>query len=217
MDFAQARFNMVEQQVRPWEVLDASVLSRMASLPRDEFVPSEYRRLAYADIQIPLGEGQVMMPPRVEGRMLQALQVGPADRVLEVGTGSGFVTALLASLGRHVTSVEIFESLHTRARARLRDHGIHNVSPELGDAVRGWPANAPYDAIAVTGSMPAPDGYFERQLGLGGRLFVIVGEAPAMEARLITRTGEDQWSTESLFETVIPRLVGATERERFVL
>jgi protein-L-isoaspartate(D-aspartate) O-methyltransferase len=216
MDIQQARFNMVEQQVRTWEVLDQNVLQLMERAPRDEFVPPEYRSLAYADMCVPLAHGEVMMPPRVEARMLQALRVDAADRVLEVGTGSGFVTYLLAALAGHVVSMEIHEDLLESARRRLEAHHAFNVTLDLGDGVRGRPAGAPYDIIAVTGSMPVLGEDFQRQLCIGGRMFVVVGEAPAMEARLIRRTAEDQWITESLFETVIPPLVGAPRRPRFV-
>ena len=217
MNLEQARFNMVEQQIRTWEVLDATVLERISQLPRDEFVPSAYQKLAYADTQVPLGDGQVMMPPRVDARLLQSLQLEPRDAVLEIGTGSGYLTALLAGLARHVTSVEICARLHEQAKQRFGERGVYNATLELGDGVQGWDRNAPYDAIAVTGSVAVLEPHFQRQLKVGGRLFVIVGEAPAMEARLITRTGERQWSTESLFETVIPPLQGAEPRERFVL
>lgn len=217
MNVEQARFNMVEQQIRTWEVLDPRVLSLMSEVPREDFVPAGYRNLAFADASIPLDHGQCMMVPRVEARMLQALQIEPGEHVLEVGTGSGFVTALLARVAARVTSVEIHESLSRDALAKLERHGIGNVELHVGDACRGWDREAPYDAIAVTGSMPVLEERFQESLTVGGRLFVIVGRAPAMEALLITRTGESQWSTEGLFETVVPPLVGVTQSERFVL
>lgn len=217
MDLHKARVNMVEQQVRTWEVLDQAVLDLMVTLPRDEFVPEAYRSLAYADMNVPLEDGQVMMPPKVEGRLLQALQVGSQDAVLEVGTGSGYVTALLAHQARHVTSLEISEILHAAARERLQRLGLANVRLEQADGINGWDAGAPYDAIALTGSVAALADSFRAQLRVGGRLFAVVGEAPAMEACLITRTGRDQWSTESLFETVLPPLRGAEPAPRFVL
>ena len=213
MDFETARFNMVEQQVRPWEVLDQAVLDRLAAVPRERFVPEDYRRLAYADTRIPLGEGDVMMPPREEGRLLQALALTARDHVLEVGTGSGYLAALAAGLSRRVTTVEI--SPERKARARETLAGFDNVEVIEGDAVRGWAAAAPYDAIAVTGSLPELDDAFLRQLKPGGRLFVVVGEPPAMEARLLTRTGAHDWATESLFETVLPPLAGARRPNRF--
>ena len=149
--------------------------------------------------------------------MLQALQIEPRDRILEVGTGSGFVTALLARLGGHVTSIEIFDSLLRSAQTKLDAHGVENIDLYSGDASRGWDRAAPYDAIAVTGSMPTLEESFQNNLAIGGRLFLVVGQEPAMEALLITRTGDNQWATESLFETVLPPLVGVRQPERFVL
>ncbi|NIM28186.1 MAG: methyltransferase domain-containing protein [Gammaproteobacteria bacterium] len=217
MNLEQARFNMVEQQIRTWEVLDQKVLDIMAEVPREDFVPAAYRNLAFADTCIPLPHGQTMMLPRVEARMLQALQIEPGDRVLEVGTGSGFVTALLARLAAHVTSVEIHDALRRDAEDKLERHGIDNVELFTGDACHGWDQGAPYDVIAVTGSLPVLDERFQASLATGGRLFVIVGQEPAMEALLVTRTGASQWSTESLFETVVPPLIGVDQPERFVL
>lgn len=216
MNLQQARSNMVEQQIRTWDVLDGVVLAMMEQSPRDEYVPDGYRKLAYADIAVPLGEDQVMMPPRVEARLLQALQIHREDSILEIGTGSGYLTSLLAQLGRRVLSVEISEVLANLGSNNLRRHGVANVQLERGDGVRGWTQGGPYDAIAVTGSVPILEDHFQNQLTVGGRLFVIVGEAPAMEALLIKRTAENQWSTESLFETVIPTLQGAPQPERFV-
>ncbi len=208
---------MVEQQIRTWEVLDHTVLELLEQAPRHEYVPEAYRNLAYADIAVPLGEGEVMMPPRVEARLLQALGIGTDDRALEIGTGSGFLTSLMASLAREVISVEISDTLADAGARNLKNHAVANVSLERGDAVHGWEKHAPYDVIAVTGSVPILEPHFRQQLAVGGRLFVIVGEAPAMEALLIRRSGQDQWSTESLFETVVPKLRGAKEPDRFVL
>ncbi len=217
MNIEQARFNMVEQQIRTWDVLDQQVLDLMAEVPREDFVPAAYRNLAFADTCIPLEHGQSMMVPRVEARMLQALQVERDDRILEVGTGSGFVTALLARLGGHVTSIEIVDALGSSARAKLEAHGIENVDLYSGDASHGWERAAPYDVIAVTGSLPVPEDRFQNTLAIGGRLFVVVGREPAMQALLITRNSESQWASECLFETVLPPLVGVDEPERFVL
>ena len=217
MNIEQARFNMVEQQIRTWDVLDQQVLDLMAEVPREDFVPAAYRNLAFADTCIPLEHGQSMMVPRVEARMLQALQVERDDRILEVGTGSGFVTALLARLGGHVTSIEIVDALGSSARAKLEAHGIENVDLYTGDASHGWERAAPYDVIAVTGSLPVPEDSFQNTLAIGGRLFVVVGREPAMQALLITRNSESQWASECLFETVLPPLVGVDEPERFVL
>ncbi len=217
MNLQQARFNMVEQQIRTWEVLDHVVLDLLEQAPRHEYVPDAYRNLAYADIAVPLADGEVMMPPRVEARLLQSLSIRAEDRALEIGTGSGFLTSLLASLAREVISVEISDTLAHMGARNLQQHGIANVRLERGDGVHGWEQHAPYDVIAVTGSVPVLEKHFQKQLALGGRLFVIVGEAPAMEALLIRRSGKDQWATESLFETVVPKLKGAKEPERFVL
>ena len=216
MNFERARFNMVEQQIRPWEVLDRSVLDLMERAPRDAFAPEEYRRLAYADVAVPIGEGEVMLPPRVEGRLLQALRIGAEDRVLEVGAGSGFLTWLLAQRAAHVTGVELRPALAERARANLAAHGAGNATVEIGDGRHGWARGAPYDAIVVGGSLPAPEPAFEEQLAIGGRLFVVVGAAPAMEAMLVHRTGEREWIRESIFETVLPPLAGVEAPRRFV-
>lgn len=215
MDFETARRNMVEQQVRTWEVLDQAVLDRIGAVPREAFAPQEYRRLAYADASIPLGEGEVMMPPREEARLLQALALGARDHVLEVGTGSGYLAALAAGLARRVTTVELSPAIGAQAARNLEAY--ENVDAVAGDAVRGWEADAPYDAIAVTGSLPVLDDAFAHQLKPGGRLFVVVGEAPVMEARLVTRTGARDFATESLFETVLPPLTGARRPSRFKL
>ncbi len=217
MNLEKARFNMIEQQIRTWEVLDQRVLDAMGALPRDEFVPDPYRKLAYADVQIPLEAGQVMMPPKLEARMAQELRLTKNDTVLEIGTGSGFVTALLARLAGHVYSVEIHESLSKAAGKRLASHGVDNVTLELGNACHGWETHAPYDAIALTGSVAVLEDDFQNQLKLGGRLFVIVGDSPVMEALLIRRVGEHAFARESLFETDLPCLEGAERRQEFVL
>jgi protein-L-isoaspartate(D-aspartate) O-methyltransferase len=217
MDFEQARHNMIEQQVRPWDVLDQRVLDVMTTLPREAFVPEQYRALAFADISIPLGQDQVMMSPKLEGRLLQALDIKPDDTVLEIGTGSGYLTACLASLGQQVTSWEIFPELSAAAKARLVEQDIGNVTLEVGDATREIADEARYDVIAVTGSVPMLQQQFHANLKPGGRLFVITGKPPIMEALLITRLDADNWARESLFETSLPPLVNATEPLRFVL
>ena len=217
MDFERARFNMVEQQVRPWDVLDQSVLDLMERAPREAFVPDGYRRLAYADVAVPIGEGETMLPPRVEGRLLQALGVEPDERVLEIGAGSGFLTWLLAQRAAHVIGIERNAALAERARMNLAAHGTGNATVVTGDGRRGWERDAPYDAIAVGGSVPEPEPAFEAQLAVGGRLFIVVGTSPAMEAMLVHRTGEREWIRESLFETVLPPLAGAEPARRFVL
>jgi protein-L-isoaspartate(D-aspartate) O-methyltransferase len=217
MNLEQARFNMIEQQIRTWDVLDQRVLDTLAILPRDEFVPQGYRELAYADIRIPLGHGEVMMTPKVEARMVQTLRLKDSDRVLEIGTGSGYVTALMAKLAGHVYSMELYEDLSAAASERLAKHGIDNVNLHVDNGVRGWPGEQPYDAIAVTGSMPMLMDDLLRQLRIGGRLFVIVGQPPIMEALLITRAGAQDWSRESIFDTDLPPLREVPQPRQFVL
>lgn len=216
-DLDKARFNMVEQQVRPWEVLDYRVLDVLRTMPRERFVPERYRRVAYADLQIPLPHGQVMMEPRVEARVLQALDLQPHDSALEIGTGTGYLAACMASLAGRVTSVELFDDLREMAQGQLQAQGVGNVSLVGGDAAQGWDDGQRYDAIAVTGSLPQLHQGFHRNLSLGGRLFLIVGEFPIMEALLFTRVAEDQWTRESLFDTSQPALVGAPRERRFEL
>ena len=217
MNLENARFNMIEQQIRPWEVLDQRVLDLLNKLPREDFVPQRYRKLAYTDTTIPLGNDQVMMPPRVEARILQALNIQTDDTVLEVGTGSGYVTALLASLSDHVYSVDINADMTRTAGDKLADHGITNVTLETGDAARGWDAHAPYDVIVITGSLPLLPVSFKQALNLGGRMVAIVGDSPVMEVVLITREGDSEWAQETLFETDLPALINAPEPERFIL
>lgn len=216
MNLEQARHNMIVQQIRPWEVMDDQVLDLIMRTPREDFVPPQYRNLAFTDMAIPLGHGQVMMPPRLEARMLQALAVQPDESVLEIGTGSGYVTALLAQLARHVYSVEIVPELKQAAEQRLAARGLTNVTLDEGDAAAGWPRRGSYDAIAVTGSLPMLVPELAQELNVGGRLFVVVGEAPAMTALLITRLGKDEWAQEDLFETVLPPLQNAAQPQRFM-
>jgi protein-L-isoaspartate(D-aspartate) O-methyltransferase len=217
VDVQQARFNMVEQQVRTWEVLDQRVLSLIESAPRHLFVPPAYQSLAYADYAIPLEHGECLMPPRLEARALQALQLDEQDRVLEIGTGSGAFTYLLAALSGHVFSVELHEDLHAGAARRLRETDVVNVSLECADGAAGRAGSAPYDAIVLTGSVPVLPAAFTEQLSIGGRLFAIVGEAPTMQAQLIVRTAADQLATENLFETVFPPLRGIYRPQHFTL
>ncbi|MFQ5935010.1 MAG: protein-L-isoaspartate O-methyltransferase [Acidiferrobacterales bacterium] len=216
IDFAVARHNMVEQQVRPWEVLDQRVLGLIHGSPREDYVPEQYRNLAYADLSIPLGHGQIMMAPRLEARLLQELAIRPTDRILEIGTGSGYMTSLLAALGEHVYSVEIIPELESRARGKLAAHNVKNVTIESGDGASGWDQHAPYDAILITGSLPLLPDSFRSSLALGGRLAAIVGTAPVMEAKLIQRLGSESWTQASLFETDLPPLINAKQPERFV-
>lgn len=214
-DFETAREHMVERQVRTWEVLDPAVLDVMRSLPREHFVPAAYRALAYADMQIPLGHGEVMMQPKVEGRLLQALDIGGNDRILEVGTGSGWLTALLARLGGEIHSVDIREEFTAGASKALAALEIRNVRLETRNAATLDDFADEYDCIAVTGSMPRLHDSFRRKLRIGGRLFVILGAEPIMEAQLHTRVSENDWSVDSLFDTAIPPLAGAWNPKRF--
>ncbi len=219
MELEQARFNMIEQQIRPWDVLDQKVLDLLARIPREDFVPEDYRRLAYADIAVPIGEGEVMMHPKLEGRMLQAVDLHPTDVVLEIGTGSGYVTALLAAATHHVYSVEIHAALLEGAAARLAARGVENVTLETGDAALGWDVHdLRYDVIVITGSLPQLPESFPAMLNRGGRLFAVVGEAPVMEAVLIRRVGGHghDLSREALFETELPPLRNAPRPRRFV-
>ncbi len=215
IDYEQARFNMIEQQIRPWEVLDDRVLAVMARAPREDFVPEPYRNLAFSDVRIPLGHGQTMMNPNVEGRLLQALLLAPEDTVLEVGTGSGYLTACLAALGSSVRSVDIHPDFTESAARKLRTHGIDNIRLETGDATQGW-GERRYDAIALTGALPELPDSWRRQLAVGGRLFAIIGEPPIMEARLVTRVGEREWNEHSLFDTELPYLANAAKPREFV-
>jgi protein-L-isoaspartate(D-aspartate) O-methyltransferase len=211
----QARANMVEQQIRTWEVLDQAVLDLLYLVPREDFVPPQHRSLAFSDTQIPLGEGERMWEPKLEARVIQELNVKKTDRVLEVGTGSGYLTALLAHRAAQVHSVEIKPKLAEFGRRNLARHGADNVQLEIGDAARGWPRHAPYDAIVLTGSTPVLPKIILEHLAVGGRLFAVVGEAPAMAARLVTCSAPGAFHTEDLFETVIAPLVNAEHAPRF--
>lgn len=201
-----ARQKMIEQQVRAWHVLDEDVLDVFRSVPRERFVPREFAALAFADTEIPLGHGQSMMTPTVEGRMLQALALTGSEKVLEIGTGSGFVTACLARLAAHVTSFDIFPDFVKRARRTLEETGIDNVELATMDAMESLP-DGHFDAIAVTGSIQRFDPRFVAALRDGGRLFVVVGDSPAMDARLVTRRGDSDWQSLSLFETDLDSLI----------
>jgi len=215
MDLEQARTNMVEQQIRTWEVLDQDVLDLLYVVPREEFVPEKHRALAFSDLQIPLGEGERMWEPKLEARVLQELDVHKADRVLEVGTGSGYFTALLAHRAAHVHSVEIKPALAAFGRRNLERHGTTNVTLETGDAARGWKRHAPYHVIVLTGSTPVLAQAFLEQLEVGGRLFAVVGEAPAMTARLVSCTAPGAFHSVDLFETVVAPLSNAEQPARF--
>lgn len=211
-----ARANMVECQIRTFDVLDERLLALLRAAPRDSFVPPAFRNLAYADMNIPLAHGQVMMSPMIEARLLQALTIQPEDRVLEIGTGSGWVTYLLASVGKSVDSVEIFDDLSVGARQKLHDRGVRNANCIVGDGARGWQAGGPWDAIFVTGSLPVLPDAFRNALTPGGRLLAVIGRAPVMEATLVTRAHDGAWATQNLFETSTPPLINAIEPSRFV-
>lgn len=209
-----ARRQMIEQQVRTWDVLDTRVLETLAAVPREKFVPEAYRGVAFADAPIPIGHGQHMLPPALEGRMLQALAPMRGERALEIGTGSGYFAACLAQLTGTVESIEIHADLAAFAARAIGEQGIARIAIETGDALaREYPVV--YEVIAVTGSLPAPEPRFERALVVGGRMFVVIGSAPVMEARLVTRTGEDSWLSEALFETRIDPLVLPAPPSRF--
>ena len=216
MDFERARFNMIEQQIRTWEVLDQKVLDLLFTLRREDFVPPAYRELAFVEMEIPLGHGEKMLQPKLEARMVQELAPLPTDRVLEVGTGSGYMTALLATLSAHVFSVDILGDFTRTAGERLAAHGLSNVTLETGDAALGWDKHGPYDAIVLTGSVPVlPEG-FKASLKPGGRLLAVVGEAPVMQAQLITAADAGVYNSVVLFETCIAPLRNAPRPERFV-
>jgi protein-L-isoaspartate(D-aspartate) O-methyltransferase len=216
MDVERLRYNMVESQIRTWEVLDQAVLDTLFAVKREEYVPPQYRSLAFVDMEIPLGHGEVMLAPKLEARMLQELTLKPTDRVLEVGTGSGYMTALLAHRAGHVYSVELHADFSAAAGARLATHGVRNVTLEVGDAARGWSKHAPYDAIVLTGSVPMLAAQFKTQLQPGGRLLAIIGEPPVMTATLVTCVTEGAWNQTGLFETCIAPLRNAPQPERFV-
>jgi len=216
MDWERARFNMIEQQIRPAEVLDQDVLDLLYVVRREEFVPEAHRALAFSDIQIPLGDGESMMQPRFEARILQEIAVRPNDKALEIGTGSGYLTALLAHRARHVVSVEINPRLKAFGESNLRAAGVKNLTQALGDGARGWADQAPYDVIVLTGSTPLLPEAFLQQLAVGGRLFAIVGDPPVMSARLVTRIGESSYNSIDIFETNIAPLKNALQPERFV-
>ena len=217
MDIEQARFNMIEQQIRPWDVPDQTVLDLISQTPREKFVPEEYQHLAFSDTNIPVGHGQTMMSPKVEARMLQALKIQPHEQVLEIGTGSGYVTALLAQLAESVTSEEYYTDLSAQAAQRLKAMSFENVELVVTDSLKNRQFFNRYNVIVMTGSLPTFDTIFQEQLKIGGRLFVIVGESPVMETRLITRVSEREWQEESLFETDLPSLIGAPAINKFTL
>jgi len=215
MNVEQARFNMVEQQIRPWEVLDQDVLDLLYVIRREEFVPPEYRSLAFSDLEIPLGDGECMWAPKIEARALQELAVRKGDKILEVGTGSGYLAALLAHRGQDVYSVEINSRLAAFGAANIKAQAIENITIEEGDAVQGWAKRAPYDVIVLTGSVPILPQTILEQLKPGGRLFAIVGDPPVMEVQLVTCLAAGTYRSTDLFETNFPQLKNAPQPKRF--
>lgn len=215
MNLEPARQQMIGQQLRAWGVLDERVLEIMAMLPRELFVPAQWRQLAYADAPIPLGSGREMPPPKIQGRALQATRPQPGDNVLEIGTGTGYLTACLACLAGRVTSIEIHPGLAEAARRNLSALMLENVEVVVGRGL-GMEFPADYDVICLNGSVPAPPESLLRRLRTGGRMFVVTGTPPVMEALKITRDADSDWTTEDLFETVLPVLEGACKPEEFV-
>ena len=217
MNFEIARHNMIEQQIRPWNVIDPMVLDALEAIPRENYVSDEMKESAFSDVELPIGHGQVMLFPKIEAKILQAVQVQKTDNVLEIGTGSGYMTALLAHFADKVCSVEIHDQLSQKAQEKLSKEGFDNVTFVVADAAKGFDQNAPYDVIILTGSVPQlPEG-FKQSLKKGGRLFAVIGSAPVMEATLITRVSSSQYSSEILFETEVPELENVTQNEIFTL
>lgn len=216
LDMEQARFNMIEQQIRPCEVLEGRILELLKHVRREDFVPASMRELAFMDMEIPLGHGASMWQPKLEARTVQELHLGRSDKVLEVGTGSGYLTALLSMLAGHVTSVEIVPELSAMARQHLHAYRRDNITLEIGDAALGWGGGASYDVIVLTGSTPVLPATFQNSLNVGGRLFAIVGDAPVMEARLVTRVAPDTYEYRNIMEACVAPLQNALQPERFV-
>ena len=211
----QARFNMVEQQIRPWQVLDPAVLHTLQHIARELFVPAAYQALAYTDTEIPLGHGQAMVAPRIDARLMHDVALKPTDKVLEIGTGSGYLTALLADRSQHVVSLEINPELHTKARTNLQSAGISNVDLRMADGSAGASDAGPFDAIVLGGSVYEVPQALLDQLKVGGRLIAIVGEEPVMQATLYTRTSASAWDHKALWDTTAPRLLGFKQPSRF--
>ncbi|KQV90713.1 protein-L-isoaspartate O-methyltransferase [Massilia sp. Root351] len=214
MNIEQARFNMIEQQIRPWDVLDVDVLEVLNVVKRENFVPASHKNLAFADTEIPLGNGYTMLTPKLEARILQDVQLKKHENVLEIGTGSGYMAALLAHRGRHVTTVEIAPEQKAQAEQSLAAAGVTNVTVELGDGSQGWTNGAPFDVIVLSGALPKLPEAFLQQVKVGGRIFALIGEAPVMSGVLITRTS-DGYEQKKLFETDVKPLQSATKPSQF--
>ncbi|OMG70077.1 protein-L-isoaspartate O-methyltransferase family protein [Burkholderia ubonensis] len=215
MNIEQARFNMIEQQIRPWDVLDLEVLGLLSIVKRENFVPAAYRDLAFADLELPLPGGHKMLFPRVEARVLQELAVKKHENVLLIGAGSGYLAALFAARAQHVTAVDIDPVVAKLAEDNLRNNGVTNAEVVLGDGSRGWPAKAPYDVICVAGGLPVVPQEMLEQLKTGGRLSAFVGGRPVMKAQVITRIDDTQYRVADVFETYVDHLVNAIEPSRF--
>ncbi len=217
MDLEQARFNMVEQQIRPWDVLDQDILDLLLKLPREAFMPEAVKSLAFVDTEVPIGYGQVALPPRVQARWVQELDLQASDKVLQIGTGTGYMSALLASLSDHVYAVEIVPELAKITQTNLVAQGIHNVTVEVGDGARGWEKHRFYDAIVLTGSLPVLPDTFEESLAVGGRLLAVVGDAPAMKLQLTVCHAPGVFERTTVLETTLPVLKNAKQHNRFQL
>ncbi|WP_371767296.1 protein-L-isoaspartate O-methyltransferase [Massilia sp.] len=215
MNIEQARFNMIEQQIRPWNVLDQDVLDLLHVVKREQFVPAAYQNLAFADVEIPLPGGDAMLAPKFEARILQETGVKKHETVLEIGTGSGYMAALLAHRAAKVTTVEINPETAELAKKNLADAGVHNVTVEVGNGAQGWEKGAPYDVIVISGALEVLPEAILKQVKVGGRIAAIVGQAPVMEAAIITRTGDNAYSTVKVFETNVRYLTGAPVPSHF--
>lgn len=211
----QARFNMIEQQIRPWEVLDPAVLQLLHRIPRETFVPHSHQGIAFADLEIPIGHGQKMLSPKLEARIVQTLDLADTDKVLQIGTGSGYLTALIAALAKTVVTVEIFPELLAQAEKNIQQHQLDNVMYFNGNGAKGWPSLAPYDVIVYSAACPVEPSEVREQLAIGGRMLVILGKAPVMEATLIQRVSENGFKEDIIFETCIDELQNAEQGQQF--
>ncbi|WP_426175129.1 protein-L-isoaspartate O-methyltransferase family protein [Massilia sp. TWR1-2-2] len=215
MNIEQARFNMIEQQIRPWNVLDQDVLDLLLIVKREDFVPADYKSLAFVDTEIPLGAGESMFTPKLEARLLQELQLKKHETVLEIGAGSGYMAALLAHKARHVTTVEILPELKTMAETNLAKAGITNVTVALGNGAQGWTQGAPFDVIVISGGLEVLPDAFLKQVKLGGRIAALIGRAPVMSCNIVTRVSETAFETTKVFETNVKYLSGAVASSHF--
>jgi protein-L-isoaspartate(D-aspartate) O-methyltransferase len=215
MNFEQARFNMIEQQIRPWNVLDQDVLDLLHVVKREQFVPAAYEALAFADVEIPLPGGETMLAPKIEARLMQEIMLKKHENVLLVGVGSGYLAALLAYKGRHVTAVELSPEMKALAEKNLAKAGVSNVTVEQGNGAEGWAKGAPYDVIVISGSLPVLPDAFLKELKVGGRIAVIVGEPPVMSCNIVTRVADSAYDTRKVFETNVKPLAGAPVPSHF--